>query len=132
MKKLLFIFIGCLFAIYSYSQSLYLDNGVSFSRLNNNYNKTLTTYRVEAGVNYLNRSLFFLSSGVGFQEMGGRFDYLQIEDQTNEINHTVNASVKYITINSLINFKYEKQNWMTYLGVEIGRASCRERVLRLV
>lgn len=117
MKHFVIIFSLLLFSFHAVAQSVYVDNGISISHLNKMYDENLSRYSLEMGINYLERDWFFLSSGLGYQQMGGAFSYLQIDNIGSGVEMKEKAMVKYISLNTLMNLKLENEKWLCYLGV---------------
>lgn len=100
-----------------YSQSVFIENGVSLSSLQNVYDQMICKYHMNVGVNYLDKKWCFLSSSLGYLRKGGQYSYLYAEEIGKESSLCHNESAKYVTLNTLFNLKYEKSNMIFYLGI---------------
>ena len=81
------------------------------------YDKNIQTYSIGIGVDYLKNNSFFMSSEIGFQQIGGKLQYSYIENLGEKMQMEKTASIKYIAVNTLINVKLEKDQWIYYCGI---------------
>ncbi len=116
MKKLIIIYAVLLLTSgFSYAQILKLQAGTSLSKLDwtvNNmnvapYNKTMVGYSLFAGMDYLDKKFFNLSSNLGFLRKGGQSKTtLTNADGVAVETITEKAKLDYISINTMIDLKY--------------------------
>jgi len=117
MKKINLILIGLTFVFFTNGQILKIQGGTSISKLDwdvpaihngSLYNKTLIGYSVFAGIDYLDKNFFNLSSNIGMIRKGGKSDNMTLTDSMgNELrNLTVKPTLDYLSINTTIDFKY--------------------------
>ncbi|WP_299680591.1 outer membrane beta-barrel protein [uncultured Tenacibaculum sp.] len=118
MKKTRLLLIALTFTIIINGQTLKIQGGTSISKLNwklsginDNpfYNETLIGYSIFAGLNYLEKQYFNLSSNIGMIRKGGK-DEIQLTDQFGEFTGqtvTEKPSLDYLSINTTIDFKYK-------------------------
>jgi len=92
------------------AQAIYWENGLSFSKVGKE--KRESNYFTGVGVHYLTKEYFFLSSGLGFQHRGVKFEASMAEGVP-----PVTLSDKYITMNTLFNVKKTVQHVDFYIGV---------------
>lgn len=117
MKKSLFLFFGLLFTLISFGQTLQVQGGVSVSNLDwryegiegvSIYNENLIATSFFAGVNYMDKHYFNLSSNIGFIRKGGKDEFL-ISDVNGDLTNEMvieKPTLDYLTINTLFEAKY--------------------------
>lgn len=117
MKITLFFCFGLLLSLFSFGQTLQVQGGISVSNLDWRYegmqvdpiyNENLIATSFFAGVNYLDKKYFNLSSNVGFIRIGGK-DEFPISYANEDIsNETVieKPTLDYLSINTLFEAKY--------------------------
>lgn len=119
MKKLGLLLIGLTFTFLTTGQTLKIQKGTSISNLTWNlygltnepispYNKPLFSYAIFAGIDYLDKPYFNLSSNIGFIRKGGKGEAF-FTDENGELPNqikTVTATLDYLSINTMIDLKY--------------------------
>ena len=109
MKKTGLILTGLIIAILTHAQTIKIQGGPSFSKLNwgspSLYDKTLTGYSVFAGIDYLNSKYFNLSSNIGMIRKGGKSE-INISVPLLPATIIEKPTLDYISINTTIDLKY--------------------------
>ncbi len=117
MKKIALLLIGLTFAILTNGQTLKIQGGTSFSKLDWQlkglkidpfYNETLIGYSFFAGLDYLDKQYFNLSSNIGVIRKGGK-DKIEISDQDGEFTGqttTEKPTLDYLSVNTMLDLKY--------------------------
>ncbi len=117
MKRIGIFLLLFMFVALAHAQTFNVQAGTSISKLNwelstlntkSIYNKTLLSYSVLMGVNYIDKKYFNLSSNIGLIKRGGKADrYLNDSDGklTGEVI-TEKPALDYLTFNSTIDLKY--------------------------
>jgi len=124
MKTSLFFFFGLLLSLFSFGQTLQVQGGISVSNLDwryegvegvSIYNKNLIATSFFAGVNYLDKQYFNLSSNIGFIRKGGKDEFPITDvngDFTNE-TEIEKPTLDYLSINTLFEAKYTIKDKLT-------------------
>lgn len=117
MKKTVLLLIGLTMVILSYGQTIKIQAGTSISKLDwqlkgvtigSIYDETLIGYSIFAGVDYLDKRYFNLSSNIGMIRKGGK-DEFALMDQNGVLTGqtiTEKATLDYLSINTMIDLKY--------------------------
>jgi len=117
MKYFVMIFIGFFSASLTYGQTLKIQAGTSISKLDWEldkinlkppYKETLVGLSIFAGIDYLDRKYFNLSSNIGFLNRGGKGE-IPITDSTGTLTDQFVISkptLNYLSINTVISLKY--------------------------
>jgi opacity protein-like surface antigen len=117
MKQLGLIFIGLFLISMTFGQTLKIQAGSSLSKLDweiNSinleppYNKTLLGYSIFAGLDYIDKKFFNLSSNIGFLSKGGKGEITFTDENGVPTGSTTTAkpTLNYISINTFIDIKY--------------------------
>ncbi|MCC8134199.1 MAG: hypothetical protein LIP04_11920 [Tannerellaceae bacterium] len=93
------------------AQSLYWENGLSFSKWGMSTKRSYTT---QAGLRYLIKDCFFLSTGVGLLHRGDEFYFYTGENLPGAAGPT---SDKYLLLNTLFHVKKTFRSADLYAGV---------------
>ena len=128
MKKTGLLLVGLIIAILTNAQTVKIQGGTSLSQLDwqingtnvgSLYNETLIGYSFFAGVDYLDKKYFNLSSNVGLIRKGGK-DEFQLTDQYGDFTGETTiekATLDYFTINTTIDLKYKiKDSYSPFLS----------------
>jgi hypothetical protein len=127
IMKHLSILITCLLcAGIGYSQTIQIQAGTTISSLNwrlgslyQFFDKPMIGYAVFAGLHYVDKKYYNLSSNIGLVRKGGQ-DKRNITDLMGNIegSETIKASIDYISFNSTIDVKYPiYQRYIPYLSI---------------
>lgn len=129
MKKSGLFLLGMFFANIIIGQTIHIHVGPSISklkwdRIGSNfdplYNQTLLSYSVFGGIDYFDKKYMDLSSNIGMISKGGK-DKFEYRDQNGEvINQELEerATLNYLSLNTMINFKYANKKAVTpFIGI---------------
>ncbi len=129
MKKTGLILTGLFFVSFTFGQTVNFQVGTSMSHLDwkingttvgSLYNKTLIGYSILAGIDYLDKKYFNLSSNIGFIRKGGK-DEAQLYDQNGVLTSGTlinKATLDYFSINTKVDIKYEiKETFTPFVGI---------------
>ncbi|NJN25986.1 MAG: PorT family protein [Cyclobacteriaceae bacterium] len=114
MKRTGLLLIGLTIAILTNGQTIKIQGGTSISKLDwqlkglSLYNKTLIGYSIFAGLDYLDKQYFNLSTNIGIIRKGGK-DEIVLTDQFGELTRQINTekpTLDYLSINTMIDLKY--------------------------
>lgn len=100
-------------------QYIKIDNGIVFSSYRNNKDlsllssKKLTRYSFLAGVDYLEKNFFNLSSQAGFYTLGGQ----EVNNDLPDPYKKISESNGFIHVNTTAQFFLKKEGMKYYLGV---------------
>jgi hypothetical protein len=110
------------FAVFSNAQIVKIQGGTSISSLNwqdkvssiyqmpapSYYDDNLIGYSIYAGIDYLDKKYFNLSSNIGLIRKGGKRDIQRYNDHYNPSTgiDTQKPALDYLSINTTIDFKY--------------------------
>jgi len=124
MKKLLLsiaIFV-CVFNVNS--QTLKLKSGPSITEMKWNhsddfYSKKQIGFHSSAGIEYLNKNLFSLSSCIGYSRIGGdgSIEITTIEEPEGAGTMDTKTKLDILLLNTTINFKYSINKISPYIGL---------------
>jgi len=122
MKKAGLLLIVLTIAIFANAQIVKIQGGASISKLDwqpkgtnfSFWDETLTSYSIFAGIDYLDKSYFNLSSNIGMIRKGGKgevgvFDYGGIPS----LYFTEILTLDYLSLNTTIDFKYRIRETIT-------------------
>ncbi len=124
MKKTGLLLIGLTMAILTNGQTLKIQGGTSISKLDWQlkginidpfYNETLIGYSIFAGLDYLDKQYYNLSTNIGVIRKGGK-DEIALTDQNGELTGqtiTEKPTLDYLSINTMIDFKYSIKETVT-------------------
>lgn len=116
MKKTVFILLFVLMAQMGISQILKVENGISISSLNKDFDHKIRPYQFMMDVEYCDKGWFNISSGIGKLTKGGsRGIPITTEDGYTSYGN-INLYVDYLTLNSTFDVKYVKNKFVLYLG----------------
>lgn len=100
-----------------HSQTIKVENGLSFSSMHSNkfdiLNENITNYGLNVGLDYFDHELFYLSSEIGLITKGGKEDDLLIGNET--IN--LRESFQFVHLNTTIRLKYQVDNAHLFVGI---------------
>ena len=116
MKRLSIFIIGLLISKIIFAQTINLQGGPSFSKLdwptpfsdNSVYDQSLIGYSLFLGLEYLNKTYFNLSSSIGLIRKGGK-DEFDLTTPTGEpTGETIieKPKLEFVSINTVIDLKY--------------------------
>lgn len=119
MKKIITLLLTVVITSVTYGQTLNIKGGISISKLNwevgpfdfSTNTKPLIGYSFFAGIDFLNRNYFFISSDFGLIRKGtnGVAEFVSQNGQfTDEISEKI--KLDYLTLNTTINVKYPVEN----------------------
>ncbi len=118
MKKLLFILLLIPIAPMSMSQIIKLENGISISSLNKDFDRKVRPYLFRINVEYCEKGWFNLSSGIGKLTKGGKMEIPIITEEGILLGHeNINLYADYLTLNTTFDMKYEKNRFALYAGI---------------
>ncbi len=113
MKKLVLIITTFLLTSLTYGQIIKIQGGISSSTIDwgyfdPSYENSLLGYSVFAGIDYLDKQYFNLSSNVGFVRKGGKVEVLIVDDfgEYNGEIKTEKPTLDYLSLNTLFELKY--------------------------
>lgn len=124
MKKTGLLLIGLTIAILSNGQTIKIQGGTSFSKLdwqmkgmftNSLYNETMIGYSIFAGLDYLDKQYYNLSTNIGMIRKGGQDEFALI-DQNGELTGqtiTEKSTLDYLSINTMVELKYRIKEMVT-------------------
>ena len=124
MKKTGLLLIGLTFATLTNGQTLKIQGGTSISKLDWQlkgmnidpfYNETLIGYSIFAGLDYLDKQYYNLSTNIGMIRKGGK-DEIVLTDQYGELTGqtiTEKPTLDYLSINTMIDLKYRIKETVT-------------------
>ncbi|HBZ67986.1 MAG TPA: hypothetical protein DEO70_14220 [Bacteroidales bacterium] len=124
MKKTGLLLIGLIIAILSNGQTIKIQGGTSVSKLdwqmkgmitNSFYNETMIGYSIFAGVDYLDKQYYNLSTNIGMIRKGGKGE-IALVDQYGELTGqtiTEKPTLDYLSINTMIELKYRIKETVT-------------------
>jgi Outer membrane protein beta-barrel domain len=122
MKRNFLILLVCLLNLSLFGQTLHLQIGPSFSKLNwkNSmvqdimFNRNVTGFNASIGVEYLNLKYFNLNSTLGFIQKGGK-DSISVTGPQgeNESKEEFKIKLNYLTINTTVEFKVPIKEFIT-------------------
>ena len=105
------------------AQVLKIENGMAFSSLVNEgedlFDKSLSSYQMSIGLDYLDQGWYALSSNVGYLRKGGSFDFYEATDPgLNMLKRNMKYMFDYITLNTTFRVKtLSDSGWNFYAGV---------------
>ena len=105
------------------AQVLKIENGIAFSSLVNEgedlFDKSLSSYQMSIGLDYLDQGWYALSSNVGYLRKGGSFDFYEATDPgLNMLKRNMKYMFDYITLNTTFRVKtLSDSGWNFYAGV---------------
>ena len=105
------------------AQVLKIENGIAFSSLVNEgedlFDKSLSSYQMSIGLDYLDQGWYALSSNVGYLRKGGSFDFYEATDPgLNMLKRNMKYMFDYITLNTTFRVKtFSDSGWNFYAGV---------------
>jgi len=117
MKQFALLFIGLFIISLSFGQMVKIQAGPSFSELDwkingttvgSLYNKTLVGYSVFAGIDYLDKKDWNLSSNIGLLRKGGKQEFQLTNTDGMPTGKSIieKAAIDYLSINTMIDLKY--------------------------
>lgn len=117
MKRIGISLLLFLFAAFAQAQTFNIQAGTSVSKLNwelstlstkSIYNKTLLSYSVLVGVNYIDKKYFNLSTNMGVLKRGGKADRYMNDKDGKLIGEPTREkpALDYFTFNTTIDLKY--------------------------
>ncbi|NLD50204.1 MAG: PorT family protein [Clostridiaceae bacterium] len=124
MKKAVLLLFGLTIAIFTNGQTIKIQGGTSISKLDWKlkgtnidplYNETLIGYSIFAGLDYLDKQYFNLSTNLGMIRKGGK-DEILLTDPYGELTGqtiTEKPTLDYISINTMIDLKYRIKEIVT-------------------
>jgi len=119
MKKTGLLLIGMTFAILLNGQTIKIQGGTSISKLTWKnagllYNEKFIGHSVFAGLDYLDKQYFNISSNIGLIRKGGKYDVYFDSDEV----VTEEPILDYLSINTTIDFKYSiKEKFTPFIDV---------------
>jgi len=120
MKKTGFLIVILTITFFVYGQTVKIQGGTSVSRFDWKllesylFRQSLVGYSIFAGVDYLDKRFFNLSSNVGMIRKGGRLEYLRyVELGSPSSIYKAKATLDYLSVNTTIDFKYRTGNPIT-------------------
>ncbi len=117
-RKILLFGLFVLLITSTHGQVLRIENGISLSKFTNKrfelLNDNIERYALSLGINYLESEYWFLSSEFGYNEIGGKERHFPLISGE---AITINETKKYLVLNTLINVKYEIDNYSFFAGV---------------
>jgi len=129
MKKIIIVIVGLLFTQLTYGQIITIKAGTSFSKLewkldkinlDPPYKETLIGLSIFAGIDYLNKKYYNLSSSIGYIQRGGRGEIPLTNSQGNLTDSTITSKpgLNYFSFNTIIELKYPiKKNFIPFLCI---------------
>lgn len=129
MKKITLVIFGLIFTHLTYGQIINIRAGTSFSKLewkldkinlDPPYKETLVGLSIFAGIDYLNKKHYNLSSNIGYIQRGGRGEIPLTDSDGNLTDSTVTSKpeLNYFSINTVIELKYPiKKNFIPFLSI---------------
>ncbi|WP_297906534.1 outer membrane beta-barrel protein [uncultured Parabacteroides sp.] len=104
------------------AQVLKIENGMAFSSLVNEgedlFDKSLSSYQMSIGLDYLDQGWYELSSNVGYLRKGGSFDFYETTDMGLGMHEGhMKYRLDYITLNTTFRVKtLSDSGWNFYAG----------------
>lgn len=124
MKKTGLLLIGLTIAVLTYGQTIKIQGATSISKLDWKlkgmnidpfYNETLVGYSIFAGLDYLDKPYYNLSTNIGMIRKGGK-DEVVLTDLFGELTGqtiTEKPTLDYLSINTMIDLKYKIKETVT-------------------
>lgn len=117
MKNHLFVLIALLCCSSLLSQTVKIDNGLSYSSMNSNkfdmLNEQIASYSFAIGCDYVEHKFFYLSSEIGYLSKGGKESVLFPGENVFDIEE----KWQYIHLNTTIRFKYQMPGSHIFIGL---------------
>jgi len=124
MKKTVLLLIGLTMVILSYGQTIKIQAGTSISKLDwqlkgvtigSIYDETLIGYSIFAGVDYLDKRYFNLSSNIGMIRKGGKGEFMLTDQYGQSTGQTITEkpTLDYLSINTTFDLKYRIKETVT-------------------
>ena len=107
------------------AQVLKIENGMAFSSLVNEgedlFDKSLSSYQMSIGLDYLDQGWYALSSNVGYLRKGGSFDFYEATDPgLNMLKRNMKYMFDYITLNTTFRVKtLSDSGWNFYAASDL-------------
>ena len=107
------------------AQVLKIENGMAFSSLVNEgedlFDKSLSSYQMSIGLDYLDQGWYALSSNVGYLRKGGSFDFYEATDPgLNMLKRNMKYMFDYITLNTTFRVKTLADSGFRLAGKGMG------------
>lgn len=117
MKKTGLLIIGLTIAILTNGQTIEIQGGTSISKLDWQlkgmnidpfYNETLIGYSIFAGLDYLDKQYYNLSTNIGMIRKGGKDEFVLTDPDGELTGETITQkpTLDYLSINTMIDLKY--------------------------
>lgn len=117
MKKTGLLLIGLTFAFLTNAQTLKIQGGTSISKLdwqlkgtniNSFYDETFIGYSIFAGIDYLDKKYYNLSTNIGMIRKGGKDEIEAYDEDGLPTGQTIiqKPTLDYLSINTMIDLKY--------------------------
>jgi len=116
MKKIFILLIGLAVAVFANGQTIKVQGGISISKMNwevpigsvpTIFDKTFIGYSIYAGVDYLDKEYFNLSSNIGMIRKGGKDDEVYFYEKPDVFIGSINKlTLDYLSINTTFDVKY--------------------------
>ncbi|MDR2968706.1 MAG: hypothetical protein LBV32_03765 [Tannerellaceae bacterium] len=121
MKHYILLFITTIIPFFNTkAQVVKINNGLSISKMKNDklslFEKTIDTYSLFFGIDYLSGKYYEMSSEVGYIAKGGKEQGVYINDNPNYNTWNIIAKKSYININTTFRLKFPFNNSYIYAG----------------
>lgn len=117
MKRIFFSFIALFISTLSFSQTIKIENGFSFSSMNSEkfdlLNEAIVNNLFAVGVDYFDHKLFYFSSEIGYLKKGGKEMNVPIMFGVGNLEE----KWSYLHMNTTLRLKYQINNSHFFIGI---------------